>query len=145
MITPQVAPLPGMSPLGTNPAKAYDIVVTKDKYHGWIARTQEFTHAVPATPNSAMDGPGERFVKLTTSKDSRGNITSHASVFIERDSGNGYRTQSHMLYGDYSKRIHTVTGKNATEKNIRTIHAEALCLFASVIEEVKAFYEKKGA
>jgi hypothetical protein len=116
------------------------IEVKKSQHNGWQAKS-----SVNLGDVKNYDGqPGVRVLSLSTSKGRAGQIESFISACIEVDTGRGYSTQTHEIFGDYSKRLISGTGK-ATEKNVRAAHDLALTEFPKYIEDAKNFYAAKDA
>lgn len=92
-----------------------------------------------AKTREGFDVPGHvgYFVEVSTSKSSRGGISSTARVY-QRD-GNFNTTD---LFGDWHKTLATNPGR-ATEKNLRGLHETALDGFADQLVEARAHTMKK--
>lgn len=82
---------------------------------------------------------GVRMLKLSTSKGSRGGISSFASVCVRRYS-NGYQTETSALFQDYAKWYNATPCKRVTEKAIEAAHRVALETFAEHIAAAKLQY-----
>jgi isocitrate/isopropylmalate dehydrogenase len=85
---------------------------------------------------------GERILKLSTYKHSRGGIWSLASVAVRENQG-GYYSESTMLFQDYNKTVQHIAAARATEKAIKQAHETALQSFPAIIEEARAQYAAK--
>jgi len=116
--------------------------VTLTKTRDGLQASTTLSLGTIATP----DGPGERILEITTRKDTRGGITSHAYVYVQRGSvAIGY-TKTFELVGDYrSGRLTAPNRYRATEKNIRLVHAEALQRVDQCLANAHAFYAAKTA
>ena len=78
------------------------------------------------------------FMSIDTSKDSRGNLYTRASVNCVR--GN----QIMFAFSDFSKLIERdVSGTRCTEKAVRVMHARNTADVTALIEEAKVFYANK--
>jgi hypothetical protein len=103
----------------------------KDYFGKWVA-----------TSNIAL--AGDRQLKISTSKDQRGNLTTYASVAIVRNEA-GARIETFEVYGDYMKSIRKSQPKMVNEKRAREqqelVLEEDLQL---VLCDVKNFYAEKG-
>jgi hypothetical protein len=86
---------------------------------------------------------GERILKLSTYKHSRGGIWSVASVAIRENRERGY-AESTMLFQDYSKTVQRIAAARVTEKAIKQAHETALQSFPAIIEEARAQYAAKA-
>jgi hypothetical protein len=86
---------------------------------------------------------GERILKLSTYKHSRGGIWSFASVAIRENREGGY-SESTMLFQDYSKTVQHIAAARVTEKAIKQAHETALQSFPAIIEEARAQYAAKA-
>lgn len=122
----------------------YETKMTKTG-SGWKAQTEVILGDVPATE---YDPVGVRILHLTTSKNSRGDVSAFASTCIERkkDRGDGtfYTTQEHAVFGDYAKTISRVKMARVTEKAIREFHQAILDEYMDdVVEGAKTFYQRK--
>ena len=87
---------------------------------------------------------GERILKLSTYKHSRGGIWSFASVAIRENRGDGSFSKSTMLFQDYSKTVQHIAAARVTEKAIKQAHETARKSFPAIIEEARAQYAAKA-
>lgn len=88
---------------------------------------------------------GTRKLELVTYK-VRGGIAAHASVFIWKDGGDGFSCKMTEIFGDFRKTgIAATPCKRVTENAVKEVHARALLEMDALIEEAKAFYEKRAA
>lgn len=104
-------------------------------YDGWRAESE-------ISLGAAEDG--ERVLKLSTSRNSRGGLSSFASTCIRKDEG-GYYSERHAIFGDYAKNFNPVPCARVTEKAVKDAHTKALEQFPAIIEEAKAYYAKQPA
>lgn len=108
--------------------------------NGWKASTEI---EIGDSPADYTGFPAKRILRMTTSKDSRGNISAFAVTCERRDTGYRYSSECHALFGGYSKKVLAVVNKKATEKQVMAIHQEALASFPAIVEEAKQFYLTK--
>lgn len=124
----------------------YETKVKQSKSNGWTAETTVSLGTVPpmtgASEGSEESKPGERIIKFSTGKATRGGLYTSATVCVERDTGRGYKTQSFMVFGDYSKSFGLTECKRITEKAVREVHAKNSEYFETIIEAAKEFYAK---
>lgn len=92
-----------------------------------------------AKTREGFDVPGHTgyFVEVTTSKSSRGGISSMARVYPRNGDFN-----TTDLFGDWHKTLATNPGR-ATEKNLRALHETALSGFGYQLDEARAHTMKK--
>lgn len=105
--------------------------IRKDVFGKWVAKTK-------------LQLAGERQLTISTSKDTRGNLTTYASVAIVKRDG-GALIETFEVYGDYMKTVRKTSPKVCTQKAV-TVQQEAALAedLQIVLDDVKAFYAAKG-
>ncbi|MGZ8432799.1 MAG: hypothetical protein ACXWYM_00445 [Candidatus Binatia bacterium] len=124
----------------------YETKLSKHHYNGWTAETEITLNDLPKVPEEHKgEGEGTRTLRFSTSKDSRGNIKTTATVMTVRASG----IQTHVFGfgaagGDFRVSVGAVLGKKATEKAVRAAHEEMMAAHVDhVIAQANAFYVQK--
>lgn len=104
--------------------------IRKDVFGKWVAKTK-------------LPLAGERQLTISTSKDTRGNLTTYASVAIVKRDG-GALIETFEVYGDYMKTVRKSSPKVCTQKAVTVQQEAALAQdLQIVLDDVKAFYAAK--
>lgn len=82
---------------------------------------------------------GDRVLQVSTSKSSKGDISSLASVHIKKVE-RGFISREHTMFEDYSKWFNRTPCARVTEKALVTAHEKALEQWPEIETEVKAKY-----
>lgn len=125
------------APEEETPAQRYGFRMKRNMRNELSAESEYKLEDVPA---DSMEEAGVRMIKLSTSKGSRGGISSFASVCVRRDTGHGYQSETSALFQDYAKWYNVTPCARVTEKAIREAHAVALESFADHIAAAKLQY-----
>lgn len=104
--------------------------IRKDVFGKWVAKTK-------------LPLAGERQLTISTSKDSRGALTTYASVAIVKRDGAAL-IETFEVYGDYMKTVYVTSPKRVTQKTVEEQQDKALADLPYILENVKAFYATKG-
>lgn len=105
--------------------------IRKDVFGKWVAKTK-------------LPLAGERQLTISTSKDSRGSLTTYASVAIVKRDGIAL-IETFEVYGDYMKTVRKSQPKVCTQKAVTAQQDAALAEdLQIVLDDVKAFYAAKG-
>lgn len=115
------------------------ITAKKDHWGKWIIESEIDLPNVKAKEHQGLpEDPMTAFVQISTSKNSRGELQSRATV--------AFRTKYGFTHaigfggdGDFSANIITRQGR-ATEKALRALHDEALGHLDLVLDHVAAHY-----
>lgn len=99
--------------------------ISKQHNGNWAARTQ-----------FELEAP--RWLTIRTTKDSRGRLSTWASVCTLKD---GFET--HVIYEDYSKVIKTTSPSRVTSKAVEAQHDEVLNTIEALKLDVANFYAAK--
>ena len=103
--------------------------MNKDPRNGWKAVDEIKLEETPE---------GTKVLVIRTSKNSSGELVTHASVCIAKDSW-----QTHRMYEDYSQ-WQLRSNNRCTEKNVEEQHAKVLQRLDAIKAEVVAFYAAKS-
>jgi len=115
------------------------ITARKDHWGKWIIETDIKLPNVKARDNAGLPGdPLDAFVRISTSKNLRGDLQAHASVCFRTTTG--YTHAIGGPSGDYSRSIITRPGR-ATEKALRALHDEALGNLDLLLADIANHYE----
>ncbi len=104
-----------------------------------MAQTKEWRELFPAIPNN--DDGGQATLTVSTSGASGVVTTTAQLVFIKVEETNGkkFEVKQFMMFQDYLERVKSVRMR-ATQKNIDTLHAEALEELDTIRAAVRAHY-----
>lgn len=108
-----------------------EIRTKKDYWGAWVAK-------------SRLNVDGDRYLDVTTSKNSIGQVVTRASaVIVEKE--NGYEIVKFAPFSDFSVNLAVSPAKRVTEKTVREQQQAALVSIGAVINEAKAFYAGAAA
>lgn len=115
----------------------YKTTLEKSAYNGWNAETL-IPMGQTIAPSLGFEG-GERTLSISTSKASRGGISTCATVYVAAP-----HSRTTEVYGDFRKYLNQTDAKMVNKKRIREAHATALQNAPTLLAEALAFYAKKG-
>lgn len=90
------------------------------------------------TCSDRVELEGSKFLRIETSKDSRRNLTTFASVM--HDNGDGSVT--HVLLQDFSKRVAISSPTRVMAKTVEQQHASVMARVDELIADALAHYAK---
>lgn len=110
-----------------------NVTTKRDLWKNWTASSR-----VPLNDGS------NRVLRIDTRKDSRGDLTTTASVVVFKDEGM-FTSESFTPFEDYCEQVRTTRGKRCTEKAVREQQVWAVAHVDNLMVEVRRFYAFKAA
>lgn len=110
-----------------------EIKTKKDYWGAWQAK-------------SRLSVEGDRYLEVTTSKNSAGQVVTRASaVIVEKSSDPRIEIVKFAPFSDFSANLAVNPAKRVTEKTVREQQQAALVSIGAVINAAKAFYAGAAA
>lgn len=105
-----------------------EIRTKKDYWGAWVAK-------------SRLNVEGDRYLEVTTRKNSAGQVVTRASaVIVEKGSDPRIEIVKFAPFSDFNANLAVNPAKRVTEKTVREQQLAALVNIGAAINDVKAFY-----